>query len=171
MKVANGTERVRKKARRGLNALAPVRNPLREAVTATARELEDSNHGFNLLFDPVIAVDSELLIQREPVLDLVGRVISAPVDAVKRIYPASRWPERFGVAIRQMAPWDGSNAHLTEPDAHIGSFTDQVEKLLGRVQFAAEFKIRPEGCYTCLWTDFVLISGSYIARLSLSVTD
>ncbi|MFE3799464.1 hypothetical protein [Nocardia tengchongensis] len=130
-----------------------------------------SNHGFNLLLDPVIAVDGELLIQREPVPDLVGRVVSAPVDAVERIYPASRWPERFGVAIRQMAPWDGSNAHPTELDAHIGSFTDKVETLLGRVQFAAEFKIRPEGCYACLWTDFVLISGSYIARLSLSVTD
>lgn len=87
--------------------------------------------------------------------------------------PAGRWgwPEHFRISIRQMAPWDGSNAHPAELDAHIGTFTDKVETLLGRVQFAAEVEIRPEGYWACLWTDSVLISGSYIARLSLLVTD
>ncbi|MGW6422699.1 hypothetical protein ACWF82_08490 [Nocardia sp. NPDC055053] len=70
-----------------------------------------------------------------------------------------------------MDPPQGSAAHEAALDALIDDFTQDIENLLGTVRFAAQVETRPTGYYANIWDDFVLISHSRIARLSVTVTD
>lgn len=129
------------------------------------------NHYFAIHLDPVIPLDGELLIRREPFPNRVRRVVSDPIIGIQGIHPASRWPQYFRDAVRRMDPPGGPLRHDAALDAEICTVADAIENLLGTVHFAAQVGTRPEDYYANIWDDFALISYTYAARLSLTVSD
>ncbi|MBF6182074.1 hypothetical protein [Nocardia otitidiscaviarum] len=141
------------------------------AALLLTETMDDDNHSFAVELDPVLRLDGELLIRREPVPNRLRRVVSEPIVYSEGIGPASLWPERFRDAVRRMDPQGGLRRQDVAMDAVIFTFTDAIETMLGTIRFAARVHTRPEGYYACMRDDFVLISYRYAARLSLTVDD
>ena len=70
-----------------------------------------------------------------------------------------------------MYPPQALCTHEGALDALVDDYARDVENLLGTIRFAAQVKIRPEGYYANIWDDFVLVSRTHVARLSLSAAD
>ncbi|MFD6223497.1 hypothetical protein [Nocardia asteroides] len=147
-----------------LSAAANAALLLEETMSAT-------NHAVSIDLDPVIALDGELLIRRTPPRDRILRVVADPVLNTEVIKPVSRWPEYLRSAVRRMHPPPGLCVHEGALDALVDDYARDVENLLGTIRFAAQVKIQPEGYYANIWDDFVLISRTHVARLSLSAAD
>ncbi|MFC4375820.1 hypothetical protein ACFO5K_17110 [Nocardia halotolerans] len=136
---------------------------LEEAMGAT-------NHVLSIELAPVVALDGELLIRRTPLPDRILRVVADPVRGTEVIQPVSRWPAHFRSTVRRMRPPWGPCVHDAVLDALIDDFVRDVENLLGTIRFAARVDTQPEDCAN-IRDDFVLISRTHAARLSLSVND
>jgi hypothetical protein len=147
-----------------LSAAAHAALLLEETMSAT-------DHAVSVDLGPVIALDGELFIRRTPPRDRILRVVADPVLNTEVIKPVSRWPEYFRNAVRRMHPPQGLCAHEGALDALVDDYARDVEKLLGTIRFAAQVKIQPEGYYANIWDDFVLVSRTHVARLSLSAAD
>lgn len=129
-----------------------------------------ADHAFSIDLAPVIALDGELLVPRTPLRDRILRVIADPVLNTEVIQPVSRWVEHFRSAVGQMNPPQRTDADDIALNALIDEFARDIERTCS-IRFAAQVQIRPEGYYASIWDDFVLISQTHVARLSLSVTD
>ncbi|MEV6101482.1 hypothetical protein [Nocardia sp. NPDC051981] len=166
---------MKKKTRAAANRGESVGGSLQSTVANAALLLEEAmsaaDHALSIDLRPVIALDGELLIRREPLPDRIRRIIAEPILNIRVIQPVSRWSEYFRSAVRRMDPPRGPKAHTAALDALIDDFTRDIENLLGTVGFAAQVETRPEGYYANIWDDFVLISHTHLARLSLTVTD
>ncbi|MFF2082764.1 hypothetical protein ACFVVM_03275 [Nocardia sp. NPDC058176] len=153
----------------------PADRSLLSAAANAALLLEETmwatNHDVSIGLDPVIALDGELFIRRTPLRDRILRVVTDPVVDTVVIKPVSRWPEHFRSAVRRMSPPLGPSAHDGVLDALIDDYARDVESLLGTIRFAAKVEIQPDGYYANIWDDFVLVSRTHAARLSLSATD
>ncbi|MFC9994891.1 hypothetical protein [Nocardia sp. NPDC127526] len=166
---------MRKKADATQNRGELVGNAMRRAATNAAVPFEEvmtgADHAFSIYLDPMLALDGELLIRRESVADRVRRVVSDPILDIHVIHPATQWSQYFRDAVRRMDPPGGPTPSAAALDVHIYTFADNIEKLLGTPQFAAQVDTQPEGYYANIWDDFVLISYTHATRLSLTVTD
>ncbi len=153
----------------------PADRSLLSAVADAALLLEETmsvtDHAVSIDLDPVIALDGELFIRRTPLRDRILRVVEDPVLNTVVIKPVSRWPEHLRSAVRQMSPPQGPSAQDGVLDALIDDYARAVESLLGTIRFAAQVEIRPDGYYANIWDDFVLVSRTHVARLSLSAAD
>ncbi|WP_405484938.1 hypothetical protein [Nocardia sp. NBC_00511] len=70
-----------------------------------------------------------------------------------------------------MDPPGGPPAHDAALEAHVGTFVDDIERLVGTTRLVARVWTQPEGYYANVWDDFVLISNTHLARLALTVDD
>ncbi|MFC6012773.1 hypothetical protein [Nocardia lasii] len=151
----------------------PEHTRVRLADTARllAKTLSATNHAVIIDLDPIIALDGELFIRRTPLRDRILRVVADPILDTVVIQPVSRWPGHLRSEVRRMRPPLGPSVDDAALDALIDEFARDIECTLGIIRFAAQVEVRPDGYYANIWNDFVLVSRTHIARLSLSASD
>ncbi|WP_280381124.1 hypothetical protein [Nocardia wallacei] len=146
---------------------------MQAAVAEVARPLEDAlsaaNHVFAVRLAPIARLDENLPL-REPLPDVVRRMVDHPVRSVRPIKPASRWPQLFRGALLPMGSRH-PGVDDAELDVLIHGLIEAISLHLGEIRIAVEVEIVPRDYYANLFADFVLISQSHAAVLSLAVTD
>ncbi|MFE1591079.1 hypothetical protein [Nocardia sp. NPDC058705] len=164
-----------KKTGHSYDRAEPADRSLQSAAANAALLLEETmsatDHAVSIDLDPVIELDGELFIRRTPLRDRILRVVAEPVLNAVAIQPVSRWPEHLRSAVRRMHPPQGPPACDGVLDALVDDYARNIESLLGTIRFAAQVEIRPEGYYANIWDDFVLVSRTHAARLSLNAAD
>ncbi|MFE9575147.1 hypothetical protein ACFYO1_02075 [Nocardia sp. NPDC006044] len=137
------------------------------------RAMSDVDHSFTIgLSTPIPLADRFPL--REPLGMLAGRVVSVPVATLRVVKPPSRWSQLLRDDVLRMKPPSGRSGGETAPELEIPALVNTIEALLGTIRIAAQVQTATDrkepGCPN-LWADYLLVSQSYAAHLSLAVDD
>ncbi|MFR9751493.1 hypothetical protein ACL02S_10695 [Nocardia sp. 004] len=107
---------------------------------------------------------------REPLPDVVQRLVSTPVRSIRLIRPTSRWPQLLHASVQAMKPQHRRSDPLPTYE-EICALTEAIEAHLGTARTAAQVELVPESYYANPLEHYVLFSQSHAALLELAATD
>ncbi|MEU1313297.1 hypothetical protein ABZ419_31000 [Streptomyces cinnamoneus] len=107
-------------------------------------------------------------------LTRLARTVAHPEDVttVHPIKPPSRWPHALRQAVERAAHRDAADARPTTASAGAVALAATLERHLGVVRMAGDAVLDEDSdCPTAWRKDFVLVTATHVALLSVTVDD
>ncbi|GAA2718048.1 MULTISPECIES: hypothetical protein [Streptomyces] len=139
----------------------PAQREVAAVAASVAEQLSGTDHAVDVMLTAVVPLE-EGFPPRSPLLQL-ARTAAHPdtVTTVRPLKPPHRWPTHLHRTLESAA---------ANPPAL--SVAATVEGHLGPVRMAAEAVIRQsEGCSSTWRKDFVLVTATHIALLTVTIDD